>query len=372
MSRKRELPKGSKARLLLLVPALLVPLAVVVARAAGGFEPSAAPPAEAARRFSPSRARAVAPPEPTATGTGTVNRLAKWQETGGAGNLTDSSIYEAGGLTFLGLNGAGQVAPLVPTSGDYHVLEVSAPGTKTPLTLAGGSGLMEFWKDQAGGSGWPTAAVAFGMARPGQAASADMVFSTYTPAAGGWNERARITTDGKLVVGTAPGNALRLDVNGAAHFSGDISSAGAITGARVSATYQDVAEWVPSVQKLAAGTVVVLDAGRTNHVMASVSAYDTKVAGVVSAEPGVILGVASEEKVKVATTGRVKVKVDATRGAIKVGDLLVTSGAEGMAMKSVAVDLGGVSFHRPGTIIGKALEPLEKGRGEILVLLSLQ
>jgi hypothetical protein len=64
--------------------------------------------------------------------------------------------------------------------------------------------------------------------------------------------------------------------------------------------------------------------------------------------------------------------VDATRGAIKVGDLLVTSEVEGLAMKSVPVELGGVAIHRPGTIIGKALEPLEKGAGEILVLLSLQ
>ena len=29
-------------------------------------------------------------------------------------------------------------------------------------------------------------------------------------------------------------------------------------------------------------------------------------------------------------------------------------------------------FQRPGTLIGKALEPLDKGVGEILVLLSLQ
>jgi hypothetical protein len=41
-------------------------------------------------------------------------------------------------------------------------------------------------------------------------------------------------------------------------------------------------------------------------------------------------------------------------------------------MKSVPVDLGGTALHRPGTIIGKALEPLERGVGEILVLLSLQ
>ena len=71
-------------------------------------------------------------------------------------------------------------------------------------------------------------------------------------------------------------------------------------------------------------------------------------------------------------TGRVKVKVDATRGAIRIGDLIVTSGVEGVAMRSVPVDLGGTQIHRPGTIIGKALEPLAGGVGEILVLLSLQ
>ena len=38
----------------------------------------------------------------------------------------------------------------------------------------------------------------------------------------------------------------------------------------------------------------------------------------------------------------------------------------------MAVNLGGVQIHRQGTLIGKALEPLEKGKGEILVLLSLQ
>ena len=92
----------------------------------------------------------------------------------------------------------------------------------------------------------------------------------------------------------------------------------------------------------------------------------------VSAEPGVILGTGGEGKVKVATTGRVRVKVNATRGAIKVGDLLVTSDADGVAMKSMPVDLGGTPIHRPGTIIGKALEALESGTGEILVLLSLQ
>ena len=171
--------------------------------------------------------------------------------------------------------------------------------------------------------------------------------------------------DGDLGVGVA-NPTHRLEVGG------DISATGNVTGATVNALYQDVAEWVPSSQRLSAGTVVVLDAERTNHVLASTKAYDTAVAGVVSAAPGVILGAGGEGKLKVATTGRVKVKVDATRAPIKVGDLLVTSDMEGVAMKSVPVDLGGTPIHRPGTIIGKALEPLEKGTGEILVLLSLQ
>jgi hypothetical protein len=129
---------------------------------------------------------------------------------------------------------------------------------------------------------------------------------------------------------------------------------------------------VPSTQKLAPGTVVILDAARDNHVVASAKSYDTRVAGVVSAQPGISLGEAGEGKALVATTGRVKVKVDASRGAIHVGDLLVTSDMPGVAMLSKPLDLGGVPIHRPGTLIGKALESLEKGTGEILVLLSLQ
>jgi hypothetical protein len=151
------------------------------------------------------------------------------------------------------------------------------------------------------------------------------------------------------------------------HVAGDIT----VTG-NINAKYQDVAEWVPSTQKLSAGTVVVLDTARDNHVLASKGAYDTRVAGVVSAQPGLTLGEGGEGKVLVATTGRVRVRVDATRAPVRIGDLIVTGEAEGVAMKSEPVLLGGVQIHRPGTIVGKALEPLEKGTGEILVLLSLQ
>jgi hypothetical protein len=171
---------------------------------------------------------------------------------------------------------------------------------------------------------------------------------------------------GNVGVGTASPTS-KLHVVGNATITGDMTVSG-----NIAAKYQDVAEWVPSTQKLAAGTVVVLDDARNNHVLASSRPYDTRVAGVVSAQPGISLGEAGEGKALVATTGRVKVRVDATREAIRVGDLLVTGDTPGFAMKSQPLDFAGTPLHRPGTIIGKALEPLEKGTGEILVLLSLQ
>jgi hypothetical protein len=41
-------------------------------------------------------------------------------------------------------------------------------------------------------------------------------------------------------------------------------------------------------------------------------------------------------------------------------------------MRSEPMMINGRAFHQPGTIIGKALEPLDGGVGEILVLLSMQ
>ena len=174
-----------------------------------------------------------------------------------------------------------------------------------------------------------------------------------------------VRDDGNVGIGTtSPGK--KLDV------AGDINASGAITGGNIVAKYQDVAEWVPAARALPAGTVVTLDVTKANQVVASSKAYDTRVAGVVSAQPGVVLGEKGENKILVATTGRVRIKVDATNGPIQIGDLLVTSDKEGVAMKSLTVDVGGIQIHRPGTIIGKALEPLAQGTGEILVLLSLQ
>ena len=43
-----------------------------------------------------------------------------------------------------------------------------------------------------------------------------------------------------------------------------------------------------------------------------------------------------------------------------------------MAMRSEPIEVTGRRLHQPGTILGKALQPLQSGEGEILALLSLQ
>jgi hypothetical protein len=183
---------------------------------------------------------------------------------------------------------------------------------------------------------------------------------------GSVNNYSAIFAGGNVGIGTSNPTSL-LDVAGNINVSGN-----AVIAGNIAAKYQDVAEWVQARKPIVAGTLVILDPALANAVIPSGRAYDTHVAGVISSRPGVILGEAGAGKVLVATTGRVRVMVEATRNPIKIGDLLVTSDKPGVAMKSLPIMVRGARIHRPGTIVGKALEPLANGQGRILVLLSLQ
>lgn len=135
----------------------------------------------------------------------------------------------------------------------------------------------------------------------------------------------------------------------------------------------DVAEPFPiSEEAVAPGTVVVIDKERPGHLSISRTAYDKRVAGVVSGANGVNPGLTLRQvgildgQQNLALSGRVYALADAAGGAIEPGDLLTTSDVPGHAMK--------VSDHSKaqGAVIGKAMSPLRQGRGLVLVLVNLQ
>lgn len=135
----------------------------------------------------------------------------------------------------------------------------------------------------------------------------------------------------------------------------------------------DIAEYFPVAEDPEPGTVMVI--GEDSKLQSSGKAYDTTVAGIVSTAPGVALGTNENGNVGetlIAVAGRTPCKVDASYASIKPGDLLTTSDTPGHAMKAQPVVIGEVEIYRPGTTLGKALEPLDSGTGVIEVLVTLQ
>jgi hypothetical protein len=118
------------------------------------------------------------------------------------------------------------------------------------------------------------------------------------------------------------------------------------------------------------GTVMVL--ASDGRVRASGSAYDRRVAGVVSGagkyKPALVLDRHGEgtARLPIALLGKVYCKVDASDGAVEVGDMLTTSSLHGHAMKATN------PARAFGAVIGKALAPLSAGHGLIPVLVALQ
>jgi hypothetical protein len=285
------------------------------------------------------------------TGSGTINKIPKWTATT---TLGDSAIAESSNNV-----GIGTSSPLA----QLHITkELRIDGTDA----SGGYRAIGFGGNALNNNPtiYSNSAYLVVNAKGGSA-----LYLNWDNATGSTNIQGN---GGNVGIGTASPTS-KLHVVGDVLVKAGGGAAGNITAdGNIAAKYQDVAEWVPARHTMPAGTVVTLDPDQSNHVLPSTRSYDTRVAGVVSAKPGVLLGEGGEGKVMVATTGRVRVKVDASNGPIRVGDLLVTSDKEGIAMRSQPLDLGGTPIHRPGTLIGKALEPLDKGTGEILVLLSLQ
>ena len=123
-----------------------------------------------------------------------------------------------------------------------------------------------------------------------------------------------------------------------------------------------VAQIFHATGALSAGDVVrVNDTGE--RVVRVRRLADARVMGVITDDPGLLLGgVPRTGVVVVAVPGVVSCRVEAVDRSIKAGDLLVASSEAGHARS--------VESPVPGTVLGKALAPLAKGKGTIPVLLG--
>lgn len=115
-----------------------------------------------------------------------------------------------------------------------------------------------------------------------------------------------------------------------------------------------------------AGAVVALDSATAAGagVVTSGQPYDPKVVGVVTTQPGMVMGQSDvpvgTRPVYVALSGRTPVKATDENGPIRAGDYLTASSTPGHAMKAT----------RPGMVIGQALTDLPSGSGQVLIFIK--
>jgi hypothetical protein len=120
------------------------------------------------------------------------------------------------------------------------------------------------------------------------------------------------------------------------------------------------------------GDVLVIDPGSEGKFLKCSATYSTAVTGIYSTKPGIVgrrqltARAHMKEEVPMAMTGIVPTKVSAENGAIRPGDLLVTSSKPGYAMK------GTDRTQMLGAVIGKAIGHLDSGVGVIEAVVTLQ
>jgi len=173
------------------------------------------------------------------------------------------------------------------------------------------------------------------------------------------------------------GNALRVTGNF------EVQTGDAIIGNTLSAAVveirgagNDLAETFKvnnEIDAIKSGMIVSIDPKNPGEMTLSTSAYDRKVAGVISGAGDLHAGIhlgdtgkVSEGFHPVALTGRVWCHVAPTSSPIAPGDMLTTSAIPGHTMK--VADYAKAQ----GSIIGKAMTSVNKETGMVLVLVSLQ
>ena len=172
-------------------------------------------------------------------------------------------------------------------------------------------------------------------------------------------------TGGNIMYGIGVGGIkLRVDGNGTVFANGGFQPYGA--------DFAESMEVSGDPAKYAAGDLLVIDGASERKLALSQQPYSTLVAGIYSTKPGMLGSLhkvdetAPKDEIPLAVVGIVPCKVSAENGAIRPGDLLVTSSLAGHAMKGT--DRGKML----GAVVGKALASLEHGTGVIEVLVTLQ
>jgi hypothetical protein len=199
----------------------------------------------------------------------------------------------------------------------------------------------------------------------------DGVLAISSHAFGGGTAAAVIadnTGGGDVFIGESSiGKVARIDAAGTGYFDSGTQVGGA-----------DYAESMRATQHktLVRGDVLAIDPRHGNQVRLSDHPNSQLVIGVYSTKPSVLavgnhhIGQSLVGNVPVAMLGIVPTKVSAENGPIKPGDLLTTARTPGYAMRAKPVVVNGISIYPTGVILGKALQPLARGRGLIKVLVE--
>ncbi|SDQ40617.1 hypothetical protein SAMN05421664_1483 [Chryseobacterium soldanellicola] len=163
---------------------------------------------------------------------------------------------------------------------------------------------------------------------------------------------------------SASANVARINKSGTGFFNGGTQNSGA-----------DVAEAFDvegNTSEYEPGDILVISTDSDRTVEKSSTPYSNLVAGVYATKPGVLLteeNIDSEllGKVPMGVIGVIPTKVCLQGGAIKRGDLLVTSSQAGVAMKANPKKV------KIGQVLGKALQDYDQnGIGKIKVLVNIK
>jgi hypothetical protein len=281
--------------------------------------------------------------------------------------LTTVVLSATGGYVVAGgANDVGRTATTFAGQNAERVLAVEQRGTGRALEASsesGAGGYISGRPGQAGRADAPDLVLGAGGARAFADVAADpRVPSSDLRLTSNDDVVIRIDRDGNeqsrfAVVDPLRRTVFNVDEDGIASAGSYRSDAGA------------VAQFLKGDGSITQGDLLVV---RPDGVLGpSSSRSQPTIVGVAAPRAGLVTGAATGERTRLALAGVVPVKATLEGGPILPGDFLTSSSTAGHAMKATPVLTGGAPAHLPGTIVGRAMTPLDPTLGTVLVLIDL-